>query len=189
MENSLISDALWTSRICLYVVCCHFIHLYVTVLRPCFLLEIFPHRVSLHTTLFFLHPLPRETNIQVGYSTFQVQVAFNDITQKIPKKILTKFSYPKDSWNQNFETPKNPLIIPALEIWSTPPGPTSIIILFLTIPISIRRKCSGSRKTAWIFHQILSTNSLRKCQEINVEFCALILGLSELRCTLLGLGT
>ena len=101
--------------------------------------------------------------------------------QKIPKKILTKFSYPKESWNQNFQTPKNPLIIPALEIWSTPSlkfggppppppwGPTSIIILFLTIPISIRRKCYGSRKTAWIFHQILSTNSLRKCQEINVE--------------------
>ena len=66
-------------------------------------------------------------------------------------------------------TPKNPSIIPALEIWSTPWGPTSIIILFLTIPISIRRKFSGSSKTALIFHQILSSNSLRKCQEINVE--------------------
>ena len=86
------------------------------------LVGIFPHRVSLHTSLFFLHPLPRETNTQVGYSTFQVQVAFNDIRQKIPKKILTKFSYPKESWNQNFQTPKNPLIIPALEIWSTPLG-------------------------------------------------------------------
>ena len=183
------SDALWTSRICLYVVCCHFIHLYVTVLRPCCLLEFFPHRVSLHTTLFFLHPLPRETNIQVGYSTFQVQVAFNDIMQKIPKKILTKFSYPKDSWNQNFETPKNPLIILHLKFGVPPLGTNINNYLFLTIPISIRRKCSGSRKTAWIFHQILSTNSLRKCQEINVEICSLILGLSELRCTLLGLGT
>ena len=190
MENSLISDALWTSRICLYVVCCHFIHLYVTVLRPCFLLEIFPHRVSLHTTLFFLHPLPRETNTQVGYSTFQVQVAFNDIMQK---------KYPK-KYSPNFLIPKNPgikTLKPQKILWSSlhlkfgvpPLGTNTNNYLFLTIPISIRRKCSGSRKTAWIFHQILSTNSLRKCQKINVEICSLISGLSELRCTLLGLGT
>ena len=48
------------------------------------------------------------------------QKALNHITRKIPKKILAKFSYPKKSWNRNFQTPKNPSIIPGLEIWSTP---------------------------------------------------------------------
>ena len=45
---------------------------------------------------------------------------------KLPKKILAKFSYPKKSRNRKFQAQKNPLIIPSLEIPSTPPGVTSL---------------------------------------------------------------
>ena len=150
-------------------------------------------------TQLFLHPLPRGTRWGTpdvkwhGWSNGGKNQNLKKIptNPKPPKKSHGGFvslknfqkSYNTENTQKNtrqiflFEkileskisTPKKPSIIPALEIWSTPWGPTSIIILFLTIPISIRRKCSGSRKTAWIFHQILSSNSLRKCQEINVE--------------------
>ncbi|CAH3038748.1 unnamed protein product [Porites lobata] len=92
--------------------------------------------------------------------------------KKIPKTYSPNFLIRKNPGIKTFELKK--ILRSSLHMkFGVPPwgptGPTSIIILFLTIPISIRRKCSGSRKTAWIFHQILSSNSLRTCQEINVE--------------------
>ena len=150
-------------------------------------------------TQLFLHPLPRETRwvLQMSSDTddrmgakiktlkkfpqtpnppknpmvdlWALKISRNHITRKIPKKNTRQIFLFEKILESKISTPKNPSIIPALEIWSTPWGPTSIIILFLTIPISIRRKFSGSSKTALIFHQILSCNSLRKCQEINVE--------------------
>ena len=100
------------------------------------------------------------------------QKALNLITRKIPKTYSPNVLIRKNPGIKTFELKK--ILRSSLHLkFGVPPwgptGPTSIIILFLTIPISIRRKCSGSRKTAWIFHQILSSNSLRKCQEINVE--------------------
>ena len=100
------------------------------------------------------------------------QKALNLITRKIPKTYSPNFLIRKNPGIKTFELKK--ILRSSLHMkFGVPPrgptGPTSIIILFLTIPISIRRKCSGSRKTALIFHQILSTNSLRKCREINVE--------------------
>ena len=97
------------------------------------------------------------------------QKALNHITRKIPKKYSPNFLIRKNPGIKTFELKKILRSSLHLKLGVSPCGPTSIIILFLTIPISIRRKCSGSRKTAWIFHQILSTNSLRKCQENNVE--------------------
>ena len=117
------------------------------------------------------------------------QKALNHIKRKIPKKYSPNFLIRKNPGIKTFGLKK--ILRSSLHLkFGVPPwGPASIIILFLTIATSIRRKCRGSRKTAWIFHQILSTNSLRKCQEITWRICVSILGLSGLRWTLMGLGT
>ena len=42
----------------------------------------------------------------------------------LAKETLAKLPYPKKSWNQKFQTPKNVILLssPSLEIWSNPLG-------------------------------------------------------------------
>ena len=149
MENSLMSDALWTSRICLYVFCCHFIHL-CHCFKAMLLVGIFPSQ-GLPTLNSFFTPCPErpggvlqmssDTDDRMGakiktlkkfpqtpnppknpmVDLWALKISRNHITRKIPKKILAKFSYSKKSWNQKFQLQK--ILRSSLHLkFGVPPG-------------------------------------------------------------------
>ena len=58
------------------------------------------------------------TNLLIFFTTPK-----NRYVNQDTQTMLDKLSYPKKPWNRKFQTPKNPSIIPSLELRSTSPHP------------------------------------------------------------------
>ena len=80
-----------------------------------------------HAESLNLNRRARRPGFSVGTITI-LQIVLNSqnnpyLNQATKKKILSKFYYPKRSWNRKFQTPRNPVIIPVTWNPEYPPPP------------------------------------------------------------------